>query len=131
MLVTLWCFICIEGAVVISNHAKNPKDVGKATVMGYLTSLIAYILISIVAYGIYHQPTLSKLTDPSTAYLMKNLLGPWFIDFVTISVIISVGGSWVAWTVMMLQLKDMYCQNSLLMKTRKRCLVYPYIFQAF
>ena len=104
MLVTLWCFIGIEGAVVISNHAKNPKDVGKATVLGYLTSLIAYVLISIVAYGIYHQPTLSKLTDPSTAYLMKNLLGPWFIDFVTISVIISVGGSWVAWTVMMAQL---------------------------
>lgn len=104
MLVTLWCFIGIEGAVVISNHAKNPKDVGKATVMGYLISLIAYVLISIVAYGIYHQPTLSKLTDPSTAYLMKNLLGPWFIDFVTISVIISVGGSWVAWTVMMAQL---------------------------
>ena len=104
MLVTLWCFIGIEGAVVISNHAKKKSDVGKATVIGYLTSLIAYVLVSIIAYGIYHQPHLSTLTDPSTAYLLKNLLGPWFIDFVTISVIISVGGSWIAWTVMMAQL---------------------------
>lgn len=104
MLVTLWCFIGIEGAVVVSNHAKNSSDVGKATVIGFLLALSAYILLSLLAYGIYHQPELAKLTDPSAGYILQKHMGAWFVDFVNISVIISVGGSWVAWTVLVAQL---------------------------
>ena len=104
MLVTLWCFIGIEGAVVISNHAKNPSDVGRATVMGFLLALAAYVLLSVLAYGIYHQPELAQLTDPSAGYILEHKVGKWFVDFVNISVIISVGGSWVAWTVLVAQL---------------------------
>ncbi|MGH2248724.1 amino acid permease, partial [Enterococcus faecalis] len=32
MLVTVWVFIGIEGAVIFSSRAKNKKDVGSATV---------------------------------------------------------------------------------------------------
>ncbi len=104
MLVTLWCFIGIEGAVVISNHAKKPKDVGIATVLGFLIALTLYIIVSVLPYAIAKQPELANLTDPSTAYLLKHLVGDWFVDFVTISVIISVGGAWVAWTILTAQL---------------------------
>lgn len=103
MLVTLWAFIGVEGAADISNHAKNTRDIGKATVGGYLLVLAGYVLISILAYGITTQPHLAVLTDPSVGYLLKGIVGPWFVDFVTISVIISVIGAWVAWTVMMAQ----------------------------
>ncbi len=104
MLVTLWCFIGIEGAVVISNHAKNPKDVGVATVLGFLIALALYVIVSVLPYAVAQQPELAKLTDPSTAYVLSTLVGPWFVDFVTISVIISVGGAWVAWTILTAQL---------------------------
>ena len=36
MLVTLWCFVGVEGAVVISSRARKNTDIGKATIMGYL-----------------------------------------------------------------------------------------------
>ena len=35
MLVTLWAFIGIEGAVVLSARAKSQKDVGRATILGF------------------------------------------------------------------------------------------------
>ena len=40
MLVTLWCFIGIEGAVVMSGRARRQSDVGKAGVIGFLAAWI-------------------------------------------------------------------------------------------
>lgn len=51
MLVTLWAFIGIEGAVVMSNRAKTPGDVSKATVLGFIGCLVVYILLSLLPYG--------------------------------------------------------------------------------
>ncbi|MDR4458779.1 amino acid permease, partial [Bacillus tropicus] len=51
MLVTLWVFIGVEGAVVLSSRAKNRSDVVKATVIGLIGSLIIYILITLVSLG--------------------------------------------------------------------------------
>jgi len=99
MLITLWCFIGIEGAVVISGRAKKPSDVGKATVIGFLLALGLYILISLLAYGMMHQPQLAKLEDPSAGYLLQGAVGNWGIDLVNLAVIVSVGGAWVAWTI--------------------------------
>lgn len=100
MLVTLWCFIGIEGAVVISGRAKRPSEVGVATVIGFFVAFFLYLAISVLAYGIMKQPELSKLTDPSSGYLLQHVAGNWMVDFVNIAVIISVGGAWVAWTVL-------------------------------
>ncbi|WP_406629894.1 basic amino acid/polyamine antiporter [Ornithobacterium rhinotracheale] len=100
MLVTLWCFIGIEGAVVISGRAKKPSQVGIATIIGFVVALLLYVILSVLAYGIMHQPELAKLTDPSTGYVLQQAAGGWFVDFVNIAVIISVGGAWVAWTIL-------------------------------
>lgn len=35
MMVTIWVFIGIEGAVAISGRAKKAKDVGKATIIAF------------------------------------------------------------------------------------------------
>lgn len=35
MLVTVWVFIGVEGAVVFSSRARRKSDVGKATVIGF------------------------------------------------------------------------------------------------
>lgn len=52
MLVTLWVFIGVEGAVVLSSRAKNRSDVGKATVIGLIGTLIIYILITLLSLGL-------------------------------------------------------------------------------
>ncbi|EPP39013.1 amino acid permease family protein, partial [Chlamydia psittaci 84-8471/1] len=43
MLVTLWAFIGIEGAVVMSARAKSPSAVGKATILGFTGCLTVYV----------------------------------------------------------------------------------------
>ncbi len=48
MLVTLWLFIGMEGAVVVSGSARHPRDVSRATTAGYLTVLVLYILVSLL-----------------------------------------------------------------------------------
>ena len=39
MLITLWVFTGIEGAVVLSS-CKNRHDIGKATILGVLLALV-------------------------------------------------------------------------------------------
>jgi len=100
MLVTLWAFIGIEGAVVISNRAKNRKDVGKATVVGFIGAVVIYAAISIFSFGILNQAELSSLPDPSAAYVMKAIVGKSGAVLLNLGVIISVLGAWIAWTIM-------------------------------
>ena len=100
MLVTLWCFIGVEGAVVISNQAKKESDVGKATVIGFLLALAMYATLSILSFGIMTQPQLAKLTDPSLGGVVAKVVGNWGQIFVNISVLISVLGGWIAWTIL-------------------------------
>lgn len=100
MLVTLWAFIGIEGAVVISGRAKNKKDVGKATVIGFVGAVIIYAAISIFSFGIMNQADLAKLPDPSLAYVMKAIVGDWGAVLLNLGVIVSVLGAWIAWTIM-------------------------------
>lgn len=100
MLVTLWAFVGIEGAVVISGRAKNKKDVGKATFIGFLGAIIIYAAVSIFSFGIMNQADLAKLPDPSTAYVMKAMVGNWGAIVLNLGVIISILGAWLAWTIM-------------------------------
>ncbi|PQJ23474.1 basic amino acid/polyamine antiporter [Tenacibaculum sp. SG-28] len=100
MLVTLWCFIGIEGAVVISSRAKSTKDIGKATKIGLILALILYALISILAYGLLQQPELAKLKNPSAVFMLSGYTGEWVVQFVSVSVIISLLSSLLAWTIL-------------------------------
>ncbi len=66
MLVTLWVFTGIEGAVVVSGRAKSQKDVSKATFLGFITCLLIYTLLSLLPLGVYSQGEISKMAPPST-----------------------------------------------------------------
>ncbi|MCL0202052.1 amino acid permease, partial [Klebsiella pneumoniae] len=52
MLITLWVFTGIEGAVVLSSRAKNRHDIGKATILGVLLALSFYVMVTVLAYGV-------------------------------------------------------------------------------
>ena len=98
MLVTLWAFIGIEGAVVLSDRAQSPKDVGKATVMGFLGCLVIYALLSILPYGFMTQPELSGVATPSTAGILERAAGHWGAWLMNIGLLVAVLASWLAWT---------------------------------
>ena len=98
MAVTVWVFIGIEGAVVLSGRAKNRKDVGKATILGLITVLSIYCLITVLSFGVMSRTGLQHLTQPAMAELLEQLVGHWGAILVNIGVIVSVLGAWLSWT---------------------------------
>ncbi|MBQ8436510.1 MAG: amino acid permease [Alphaproteobacteria bacterium] len=104
MLVTLWSFIGIEGAVVLSKHAKNQKTVGRATFLGYMGCLIIYVLLSVLPYGYMTQAEIAAIAPPSTAGILEKIVGPWGAWLMNIGLVISVLTSWLAWTMITAQI---------------------------
>ncbi len=101
MLVTLWLFIGIEGAVVVSGRAKSQEVVRRSTIWGYLLTLILYIVVSLLPLGIYSQPEISTMANPSTAYIMLDKFGAWGEILMNIGVLLSVLSSWLVWMLML------------------------------
>ena len=104
MLVTLWAFIGIEGAVVLSNRAKSQSDVGKATFIGFIGCLTIYILLSVLPFGFLSQAQLSSIANPSTAGVLQKVVGPWGAWVMNVGLIIAVLASWLAWTMITAQM---------------------------
>lgn len=104
MLVTLWCFIGIEGAVMMSARAKNPRDVGRAGIMGFFIAWLLYILVSVMCFGIMNQRQLAGLDNPSVAYVLRESIGGWAYYLVITAVIVSLLGGWVSWTLVCAQI---------------------------
>jgi len=100
MLVTLWVFIGIEGASVYSARAANRKDVGRATVIGFLGALGIYVLVSLLSTGLMSQPELAGLKVPSMAGVFEPLVGHWGALLINVGLLISVGGAFLSWTLL-------------------------------
>jgi arginine:ornithine antiporter/lysine permease len=104
MLVTLWVFIGIEGAVVVSDRARKMSQVGPATFIGLFICTILYSLLSILPFGIMHQAQLAGLANPSAAYVLEQVVGRWGGVFVNLSLLIAVLSCWLAWTILVAEL---------------------------
>ncbi|HUC90055.1 MAG TPA: arginine-ornithine antiporter [Patescibacteria group bacterium] len=98
MLVTVWVFIGIEGAVVFSGRAKKKSDVIRATFLGLFTVTAIYFLVTALSLGLKTRPELAALGQPSMAELLRYVVGPWGATLVNAGVIISISGAWLAWT---------------------------------
>lgn len=98
--IALWCFIGIEGAVVLSARAKEPSYIGRATIISFFIALFFCMLVSILPFGVMPQAELAELQTPSTAGVFKYLLGEWGEFFISLGVIISVLTAWLAWTIL-------------------------------
>ncbi|MGL4760350.1 MAG: basic amino acid/polyamine antiporter [Sarcina sp.] len=99
LLQTIWVFIGIESAVVISGRAKNKKDVGKATIIGYVFTLLCYVLIVMLSFGSLKQGLLMNLQNPALGGVLQQTYGTWAAAIINVGVIISVLGAWIAWTI--------------------------------
>ncbi|PEY70199.1 basic amino acid/polyamine antiporter [Bacillus thuringiensis] len=97
MLVTLWVFIGVEGAVVLSGRAKNSRDVGKATVMGLILVMSIYILISVLSMGAMTRSELSVLETPSMGHVLEHVVGPWGAVAINIGLVASLVGTLIGW----------------------------------
>lgn len=109
--IALWCFIGVEGAVALSGRAKNKKDVGKATFLGFIISLFVCILISVLPFGVLPQEKLSVVPTPSTSGILKILTGDLGEYLINIGVLVSVLTSWLAWTMICAEIPMVAAEN--------------------
>lgn len=100
MLITLWVFIGVEGAVVVSARARHKKDVGRATLLAVLAALLVYLLVTLLSLGVVPRAELAQMRNPSMAGLMERLLGHWGDAVIAGGLIISVCGAYLSWTIM-------------------------------
>jgi arginine:ornithine antiporter/lysine permease len=114
MLVTVWVFIGIEGAAVYSQRARNRKDVGKATVLGFLAVLALLLLVNFLSYGLMEQARLAGLPDPSMAGLMKEQVGSWGSGFISIGLIVSLLGALIAWVLLCAEILRIPAQHNVM-----------------
>lgn len=97
MLVTVFVFLGIEGASVYSRYARRRKDVGRATVLGFLSVLALFASISILSYGILPKAEIATLPQPSVGGVLEAAVGPWGGAFIRVGLIMSVLGAYLAW----------------------------------
>jgi len=100
MLVTVFVFIGVEGASVYSRYARRRSDVGVATVLGFLGVLGLMVLITMLSYGVLLREELAGLRQPSMAGVLEAVVGPWGAVLVSLGLIISVSGAYLAWSLL-------------------------------
>ena len=100
MLVTVFVFLGVEGASVYSRHAQRREDVGRATVLGFLSVFAVFASVTIVSYGILPAAEIADLRQPSMAGVLEEAVGGWGKTFVSVGLIVSVLGAYLAWTLM-------------------------------
>jgi arginine:ornithine antiporter / lysine permease len=100
MLITTFVFLGIEGATVYSRYAARREDVGRATVLGFLSVLCLFVLVTLVSYGVLPRDELAATRQPSMASVMEYAVGRWGSAFISVGLVVSVLGAYLAWTMM-------------------------------
>ena len=98
MLITLWVFVGVEGASILSAHAKKKSDVGIATILGILITLILYVVITVFSLGILPREVIAQMPNPSMAGILEHLMGTSGKIIITFCLIVSVLASYMSWT---------------------------------
>ncbi|MGC7589490.1 basic amino acid/polyamine antiporter [Bisgaard Taxon 46] len=98
MLITLWVFVGVEGAAVLSGHAKKRSDVGLATVLGIVIALILYVATTVLSLGVLPREMIATMPNPSMAGLLEHMIGGSGKIIITLCLIVSVLASYISWT---------------------------------
>ncbi|CAB3767223.1 basic amino acid/polyamine antiporter [Paraburkholderia humisilvae] len=98
MLVTVFVFIGIEGASVYSRYAKERTDVGRATIFGFCAVTALMVLVSMLPFAVLPRDDVAGMRQPSMAAVLESVVGPWGGIFVSIGLIVSVLGAYLAWS---------------------------------
>jgi arginine:ornithine antiporter / lysine permease len=100
MLATVFVFLGVEGASVYSRYAQKREHVGRATVLGFLSVVAVFASVTIVSYGILPRSEIAHLRQPSMAGVLEAAVGGWGAVFISVGLIVSVLGAYLAWSLM-------------------------------
>ncbi|BBO03874.1 basic amino acid/polyamine antiporter [Bradyrhizobium ottawaense] len=98
MLVTVFVFLGIEGASVYSRYAKERSHVGAATIIGFVMVTSLMVLVTMLPYAVLPRPDIADMRQPSMAAVLEAVVGHWGAVFVSIGLLVSVLGAYLAWS---------------------------------
>lgn len=116
MLFTVWVFIGVEGASVYSKQARSRQDVGRATVIGFLSVLGLLVAVSTLSYGVLTREELAALPDNSMGAVLEAAVGPWGGALISIGLCLSVLGAYISWQMLCAEPIVMMASDGLLPK---------------
>ena len=100
LLLTVFVFLGVEGASVYSRYARKRRDIGRATLLGFLSVLCLFALITVLSYGVAPHEQIGGMREPSVASVLATVVGPWGYAFISIGLVVSVLGAYLSWTLM-------------------------------
>ena len=114
LMAMMWVFVGIEGAAMLAKRAKKQSDAGKATVIGLVTLLIVYVVLTMLPYGYLSQEQLLKVKSPGILYLFESMTGTLGGAFISIGMIITIFGAWLSWTILPAEATSQLAEQRLL-----------------
>jgi arginine:ornithine antiporter/lysine permease len=93
---TLWAFVGIESAVVLSGRARSQRDVKMATIVGLLIAVAIYIAITILTMGVLPQDVL-KASDKPLVDALSLVIGDAGSTFMALLALTSLLGTAIGW----------------------------------
>ena len=117
---TVWSFIGVEGAVVLSGRAKRASDVGKASLTGFLGIFAIYVIVAVLSMGVLSAEELASLESPQMAGILEAAVGPWGSILVHVGVILSLAGALLGWTIIAADCPYSAAQQGVFMKALAR-----------
>lgn len=105
MMITLWMFSGVEGAVDLAAEARDRHQVRTATLVGFCICLIIDVLVSLFSLGVFSYGQLAKMESPATAHILTSLWGSsWGRNVIGLTLILTVLASWISWLEMICEL---------------------------
>ncbi|MDQ8730249.1 basic amino acid/polyamine antiporter [Bradyrhizobium sp. LHD-71] len=98
MLVAVFVFLGIEGASVYSRYARERSHVGVATIAGFLGVTTLMVLVTLLPYAVLERADIAEMRQPSMAAVLEAVVGHWGAVFVSIGLMVSVLGAYLAWS---------------------------------
>lgn len=100
LMTLIWVFIGVESASVMGHRAKSRKDAQAATLISYGLLVLAYVLISILPYGVLTRAQLAGMGQPAIGHVLQMTVGNWGSILINVGLIISTIVSWLSWTML-------------------------------
>ncbi|MFC0188408.1 amino acid permease [Fictibacillus aquaticus] len=93
---TLWAFVGIESAVILSGRAKSQRDVGRATMFGLFIALVIYMGVTLLTMGVLPQDVL-KASDKPFVDALSVMIGSTGATVMALLAAVSLFGATIGW----------------------------------
>ncbi len=111
MMVTVFVFLGIEGASVYSRFAKERSHVGTATIFGFLIVTSLMVLVTLLPFAVRERADIAALGRPSMPGVLEAVVGTWGAVFISVGVLVSVLGAYLAWTLICAEVLSAAARN--------------------